>query len=98
MMEHVLITPILANFIQKRDFVLFPHFQPGPHTFFNKGGFKMMVTKKLILPVIFVLAFIATQAGASEWFSDVTLGIGFTDAENGGIRQNAAVTLRELVI
>jgi len=52
----------------------------------------MNVTKKLIFPFIFVLAFIAPQAGASEWYGDVTLGIGFTDAENGGIRQNAVVT------
>ena len=52
----------------------------------------MNVTKKLIFSVSFVLAFIAPQAGASEWYGDVTLGIGFTDAENGGIRQNAVVT------
>jgi hypothetical protein len=52
----------------------------------------MNILKKLIWPVIFVLVLIAPKAGATEWYGDVTLGIGFTDAENGGIRQNAVVT------
>ena len=52
----------------------------------------MKVMRKLIWLAIFVSALIAPPAAVAEWYGDVHLGVGFTDADNGGIRQNDVVT------
>jgi predicted porin len=52
----------------------------------------MKVTRKIIWQAVLIVVLVAPQAAIAEWYGDVQLGLSFTDADNGGIRQNDVVT------